>query len=108
MKEIAFLANTLDVIRTFSMPVRTDIGYQLRLVQQGKSPTNWKPIKTIGKGVNEIRTQVSGDIYRTIYITKLEDTIYVLHAFQKKSQKMPKKDIELAKKRLKELMRNKT
>ena len=64
-------------------------------------------MKSIGPGVKEIRTKTSDGIYRTIYISKFEESVYVLHAFQKKTQKNAKSDIDLANQRLKELMRKK-
>lgn len=41
--------------------------------------------------------------YRVIYVTKFADAIYVLHAFQKKTQKTKKQDIDAAKQALKQL-----
>jgi len=73
-------------------------------VQRGHDPTDWKPISSIGKGVREIRIQEQGQ-YRVIYITKFEDAIHVLHAFQKKTQKTRKRDIEVAKQALKQVLR---
>ncbi|MBT3040279.1 MAG: type II toxin-antitoxin system RelE/ParE family toxin [Candidatus Thiodiazotropha sp. (ex Ctena orbiculata)] len=65
-----------------------------------------KPMASIGKGVKEIRVKDTTGAYRVIYIAKLEDAIHVLHAFQKKTQKTRKADIDLAKKRLKKLKDN--
>ncbi|MCZ6804572.1 MAG: type II toxin-antitoxin system RelE/ParE family toxin [Proteobacteria bacterium] len=67
----------------------------------GREPTDWKPMSNIGSSVREIRTH-EGNEYRTIYIAKYEEAIYVLHSFVKKSHKTAKKDIALAKIRLKE------
>ena len=61
-------------------------------------------MKSVGPGVREIRISSQGQ-YRIIYIATFEDAVYVLHAFQKKTQKTPKADIELAKSRLKEVRR---
>ena len=63
---------------------------------------------SIGKGVREIRTKVADGTYRTIYIATLPDAVYVLHAFQKKTQKTRKRDIDLATKRLANLTGAKT
>lgn len=78
--------------------------YQLGFVQLGFEPEDWKPMSTIGPGVREIRIHVDGE-FRVIYIAKFEEAIYVLHAFQKKTQKTSKKDIDIAKTRLRELER---
>ena len=103
MKEIEFLGDSLDNIRLFSDEAKVDLGFQLDKVQRGEEPDNWKPLKTIGVGVKEIRTKVSDGIYRTIYVAKFKEAIYVLHAFQKKSEKTAKSDIAIAKKRFKVL-----
>ena len=59
-------------------------------------------MKSIGQGVREIRIQDEGQ-YRVIYVATFEDKVYVLHAFQKKSQKTSKQDLEAAKRALKEI-----
>lgn len=61
-------------------------------------------MSTIGAGVRELRAQDSATHYRAVYVAKIEGKVHVLHAFTKNQQKTPKQDIELAKKRLKDLM----
>jgi phage-related protein len=103
MKEREFFGRTFDVIRNFPADAKHEAGHQLDRVQRGNDPTDWKPMSSIGKGVREIRIQEQGQ-YRVIYIAKLEDTIHVLHAFQKKTQKTRKQDIEAAKHALKQIL----
>ena len=103
MKAITFLGDSLDRIRSFPEDARQDTGFQIDKVQNGEAPDDWKPMKTIGKGVREIRIKESSGIYRVIYLANLEDTVYVLHAFRKKTQKTRKTDVDLARKRLKEI-----
>jgi phage-related protein len=74
-------------------------------VQHGQEPSDWKPLKTVGSGVREIRIQQDGQ-YRVIYVATLAENIRVLHAFQKKTQKTRKRDLEIARQRLKQI-RNK-
>ncbi|MES9856621.1 MAG: type II toxin-antitoxin system RelE/ParE family toxin [Sedimenticola sp.] len=105
MKEIEFLGDSLDQIRDFSQDAKQDVGFQLDKVQRGEEPDDWKPMNTIGSGVSEIRIKDADGIYRVIYLAKLEDAVYVLHAFQKKTQKTRKADIDLASRRLKRLLR---
>jgi phage-related protein len=69
-------------------------------------PDDFKPMPSIGKGAEEIRLWDDTGTYRVIYTARLADAVYVLHAFEKKSQATPKRDLELAKKRYAELMRN--
>jgi addiction module HigA family antidote len=78
-------------------------GYELHKVQNGLEPDNWKPMTSVGSGVKEIRVSAPDGIYRAIYVAKFKDAVYVLHAFQKKEQKTRQEDIDLAKKRLKEI-----
>ncbi len=102
-KPLEFLGDSLDVLKTFPIPAIKEIGHELNEVQEGRDPSNWKPMKTIGPGVREIRVSFDGDAFRTIYTVKLGETVYVLHVFQKKTRKTSKRDIELSQKRLKEL-----
>ena len=60
---------------------------------------------TVGPGVQEIRIRDASDAFRVIYIAKLESAIYVLHCFQKKTQKTSRVDIDLATRRMKDLMK---
>ncbi len=62
-------------------------------------------MKSVGPGVREIRVREASGAYRVIYIATLEDAVYVLHAFQKKTQATSKRDLDLATTRFKELMR---
>ncbi|VAX07217.1 Phage-related protein [hydrothermal vent metagenome] len=103
MKEIKFHGRALDVIRGFPADAKNEAGHQLDKVQHGNIPTDWKPMSSIGKGVREIRIQEQGQ-YRVIYIAKFKDAIHVLHAFQKKTQKTRKQDIEAAKNVLKQIL----
>jgi phage-related protein len=106
MKKISFLGDSLERIKEFSSSARHNAGYQLDKVQRGKQPDDFKPMPTIGKGVEEIRIWDESGTYRIIYTARIDNTIYVLHAFKKKTQETPKKDIDLAKLRLNELMRS--
>jgi phage-related protein len=67
--------------------------------KNGLEPKNWKPFPSIGVGVKEIRIKEKDGIYRIIYVVKLKNRIYVLHAFKKKTQKTQKQDIDIAKTR---------
>lgn len=83
-----------------------DAGYQLELLQRAECPIDFKPMPTIGKGVEELRVWDDAGTYRVIYTARLADAVYVLHAFQKKAQATPRKDIAIAKERFRQLMRN--
>ena len=102
VKELKFVGLSLDDLRNFPEEARRVAGFELRAVQNGLDPQDWKPMKSVGPGVKEIRIHVLGE-WRIVYVAKLADAICVLHAFQKKSQKTNKNDIKLARKRLKEI-----
>lgn len=106
MKKIQFLGDSLKRLREFPDDVRQDAGYQLDKVQRGEQPDDFKPMPSIGKGVEEIQVWDDSGIYRVIYTARLTDAVYVLHAFQKKTLATAKPDIELASKRYTELLRN--
>jgi phage-related protein len=105
MKEIEFLGNSLRAISEFPRDARQAVGYQLRSVQDGNDPEDFRPMPDIGTGVEEIRVWVDTGTYRVIYTARFRDKVYVLHAFQKKTQKIPDREKEIARKRFKELMR---
>ena len=98
MKKLVFAGRTLENIKRFPDKARREAGFQLDRVQQGESPTDWKPMNTIASGVQEIRVSDADGIFRVVYIAKFEEAIYALHAFQKKTQKTSKSDIDAAKK----------
>jgi phage-related protein len=66
------------------------------MVQQGLEPSDWKPMPTVGSGVREIRIRDETGAFRVMYVTKLDDVVYVLHAFQKKTQQTARRDLDLA------------
>ena len=103
MKGIEFLGTSLKMIREFPVPAKREAGYQLDRVQRGLDPTDWKPIKSVGQGVREVRIQHDGQ-YRVIYVASFEETIYVLHAFQKKTRKTNRPDLDTAKRALQEAL----
>jgi phage-related protein len=105
MKPVSFMGNSLDALRSFPDSARREAGFQIDRLQRGRDPDDWKPMKTVGAGVREIRVRDTSGAFRVIYIAALEDAVYVLHAFQKKSAATSKRDLDLATARFGELMR---
>jgi phage-related protein len=70
-------------------------------VQFGGRPADFKSMPVIGAGAYEIRVRDPSGAYRAIYVAKFEAAVYVLHAFQKKTQQTAKADLELAQVRYK-------
>lgn len=98
-RPLIWLGTSLDDLKDFPDAAKKEAGHQLNIVQNGFDPTDWKPFKEIGSGVREIRIKDNIGIFRVIYVAKFTQGVYVLHSFQKKTQKTPKQDIELAKSR---------
>lgn len=104
-KAVVFRGGALDDFRDFPEAARREAGYQLDKVQNGLDPADWKPMNTIGQGVREIRIRHESGAFRVIYVAKFADAVYVLHCFQKKTQKTNKADLELAAKRFADLIK---
>ena len=102
MKQIEFHGTSRKEIKKFPEQAKKEAGYQLMRIQHGLEPSDWKSMRNIGQGVREIRIHTK-DQYRIIYVARFKDAIHVLHAFQKKTQKTQAKDIEIARKRYKEI-----
>jgi phage-related protein len=100
MKPVVFLGDSLDRIREFPERARRQAGLELRQVQHGLDPSDWKPMRSVGVGVREIRIREAAGAFRVLYVATLADAVYVLHAFQKKTQATPKRDLDLAALRL--------
>jgi phage-related protein len=102
MKPLSFVGSSLDDLRNFPDEARRAAGFELRAVQSGLEPSDWRPMHIIGPGVKEIRMHVLGE-WRVIYFAKLRETVYVLHAFQKKTRKASRHDIDLARQRYRQI-----
>jgi len=107
VKPIRFVGDSLKRLREFPEDVRQDAGYQLDKVQRGEQPEDFKPMPSIGKGVEEIRLWDDSGTYRVLYTARLEEVVIVLHAFQKKTQATSKKDIDVARARWAQVMKEK-
>lgn len=103
MKGIHWLGDSLKVVRDFPDPARSRIGFQLDRVQRGLAPNDSKAMPSIGRGVEEIRVWDGSGTFRVIYTARIADAVYILHAFQKKTQATSRPDVELAKQRLSDL-----
>lgn len=91
MRPLRFLGDSLKCLRDFPEDARHDAGYQLDKVQRGDQP-------------DEIRVSDSTGAYRVIYLARRPEAVYVFHAFHKKTQATPRRDLEIAKGRFKQLL----
>lgn len=103
-KRICWIGSSRKELMAFSVGARREAGYQLSLVQFGDDPEDWKPMRSVGVGVREIRIHENGES-RVLYIATFKEAVYVLHAFVKKTQQTPKRDIDIAKARFRQLKR---
>lgn len=102
-KRLEWIGDSLDRLREFEPEAKRLAGYQLERVQAGKEPSDFKPMPSVGLGVNEVRVRTTG-AYRVFYVAKFVEAVYVLHAFQKKGNKTPKEDMELGRRRFRALV----
>ena len=101
-KPLVLLGSSRRDLRAFPALARRLTGFQLRRVQQGLEPDDWKPMPTVGPGVREIRVHTAG-AHRVFYIAARAEAIYVLHAFEKKTQRTTARDLEIGRDRYRAL-----
>ena len=102
-KPINWMGSSKEVLSNFPEEVRRKAGFELRAIQRSQKPSDFKPIPVVGKGVEEIRIRTE-DAYRIFYVARFEESVYVLHAFEKKTQKTSKQDIQIGQQRYKQML----
>lgn len=102
MTPVIFIGSSLNDLKAFPQSARREAGFQIANVQLGMKPDDWRPMKDIGPGAAEIRIHERGG-FRVIYVAKFDEAVYVLHAFRKKTRKTRKHDIDLARRRYREM-----
>jgi phage-related protein len=104
MKPLFWVSSTLQDVRAFPEDARRIAGHELHSVQQGLEPDDWKAMIGVGPGVYEVRIRTALE-HRIFYVAKFAEGVYVLHAFQKKTQQTAQRDLELARERYREVLR---
>jgi phage-related protein len=104
LKRLEWITGSRRALKNFPDEARNIAGNQLLLVQLGESPDDWRPIREIGPGAIEIRIHKPHE-HRVVYVAKFPEAIYVLHAFEKKTQRIPKKDLNIAKRAYAEIQK---
>jgi len=102
-KPLLWLGSARGDVRKFPTAARRLAGFQLRRVQQGLEPNDWKPMSDVGPGVREIRIQVEG-AHRVFYVATFDEAVYVIHAFAKKARKTAHRDLEIGRERFRSLI----
>ncbi|MFM0499508.1 type II toxin-antitoxin system RelE/ParE family toxin [Paraburkholderia caffeinilytica] len=95
-KEIHWMGSSYHDLLAFPEEPRRRAGFQLGKIQAGLDPDDWKPFDSIGAGTREIRIREADGIFRVMYVTKFVEALYVLHCFQKKTQKLGPQDRKIA------------
>jgi phage-related protein len=98
---VVWEGNTREILQSFPDAVRQNLGFELWQLQQGERPSDYRPLPSIGAGVYELRDEDDRAWYRVIYLSRTHDVIYVLHCFEKKGREMPRREFEMARRRLK-------
>ena len=106
MKNLTWLADSRSNVKSFPAGVQDDIGYALYAAQLGEPSPKAKPLHGLGIQVMEVVAYDASGTYRAVYTVSIGESIYVIHAFQKKSKAgiaTPKSEMELIRQRLKQL-----
>jgi phage-related protein len=103
-KPLRWVGSSLADLRVFPDDAKRLAGYQLRRVQAGLMPDDWKALASVGSGVYEIRLH-AGVEHRVCYVAKFAEAVYVLHAFEKRTRQTRQDDLELVRRRLAEVQR---
>ncbi len=102
--KVAWEGNTLEVVKSFPPLVRQEFGIEIRRLQQGDRPYDSRPMQSIGKGVFELRQRDPRGWYRLVYLSRIGDTLHMLHAFTKQSAKTSRNDLAIARNRLSKVL----
>ena len=106
-KPLIWTGNSREAIRGFPDNARQIAGYELWQVQRGLGPTDWKPMPGVGLGVQEIRIHTDLE-HRVLYVAKFAEAVYVLHAFEKRTRRTARHDLDIARQRLRLLIRQRS
>lgn len=102
-KPLIWLGDSREAITAFPDHVRKIAGFQLWRVQCGLEPNDWKPMPSVGLGVQEIRVHTGAE-HRVLYVATFAEAVYVLHAFEKRTRQTPNDDLDVARQRLRLLI----
>jgi len=90
------MGSSWEDLKAFPADARREAGYQLDKLQRGDDPDDWKPMRSVGQSVREIRIHEESVAFRVIYLAAKPEGVYVLHCFRKQTQKTSQRDLRLA------------
>lgn len=99
LKHVVWIGSSRLDLMSFPRDVQREVGHQISNVQHGEDPDDWKPFPSVGMGAQEIRVRIDGNQFRSIYVARFDEAVYVLHCFAKKTQKTSMRDVEIARHR---------
>ena len=103
-RKLVWLVDSLDRLTSFPSSVRQKLGFALYQAQIGQKHESAKMLRSFKERVWQARADDSDGTYRTVYVAQLGEAVYVLHAFEKKTQQTAKRDIDLGKSRFRVLV----
>lgn len=101
--DVWWWGHSKEVLSGFPKDVKGNLGYALRQLQRGEKPPDYRPLPSVGKGLAELRDQDDEGWYRIIYLSRTNDVIHVVHAFEKDTKKIPENEKRTARKNLKDV-----
>ncbi len=102
--KIEWAGDSKEILSSFPHDVKATLGFSLRQIQNGDRPRcSHRPMTSVGQSVWELKDSDERTWYRLMYLTRIGDTIHVLHCFEKDSRKTDRRDLEAARARLKEI-----
>ncbi len=102
--DLDFRGDSKEVLSSFPLAVKATFGFNVRRLQNGESAVcETRPMPSVGSGVFELKEQDERTWYRVMYLAKVMDVIYVLHCFEKNTNKTSLRDLDTAQARLKEV-----
>ena len=104
LRPVIWMGASLTRLRQFPSAVQDEVGFALYLAQLGDKHVHAKPLKGLSSGLLEVLSDHRGDTFRAVYTVRFADSVYVLHAFKKKSKTgvaTPRREIEVVRERLK-------
>ena len=101
LASVVWEGDSLEVLRSFPAAIRREFGIEIFDLQRGERPRSFRPMPSVGKGVFELKQRDNAGWYRIIYLSRVGDTLYMLHTFKKQSAKTSRRDLKIAESRLK-------
>ena len=102
-KPVRWMGSSRKELAAFPDDARREAGFQLRMVQTGQAPHDWKPMQSVGPGVMEIRVHRGGE-FRVLYVARYREAVYVLHCFRKRTKRTSQADLATARRRYDEVI----